>query len=84
MYFDRMAAGRLGTVTALRQGDMLQDFFGNFREMHESVRMRLSSDVITMESAATALRTKAGGDGPLAEALDAMDKHVTGRKKQLL
>ena len=84
MYFDRMADGRLGNVTALRQGDMLQDFFGNFREMHEAVRTRLQSDVITMDSAAAALRTKAGTDPALAEALDALDKHVTQRKKQLL
>ena len=84
MYFDRMAEGRLGNVTALRRGDMLQDFYGNFKEMHEAVRTRAQSDVITMESAASALRTKAGGNGPLAEALDAMDKHLTQRKKQLL
>jgi methyl-accepting chemotaxis protein len=84
MYFDRMADGRLGNVTALRRGDMLQDFFGNFREMHEAVRQRLQSDVITMESAAAALRAKASGNSQLAEALDALDKHVTQRKKQLL
>jgi methyl-accepting chemotaxis protein len=84
MYFDRMAEGRLGNVTALRRGDMLQDFFGNFREMHEAVRTRMQSDVITMESAAVALRAKAGSDGKLVEALDALDKHITARKKQLL
>jgi len=84
LYFERMAEGRLGNITALRKGDMLQDFFGNFREMHEAVRTRLQGDVITMESAAAALRTKAGSNAKLAEALDAMDKHVTGRKKQLL
>jgi hypothetical protein len=84
MYFDRMARGRLGHVTPLRQGDMLQDFFSNFREMHEAVRTRMQSDVITMESSANALRTKAGADAKLAEALDDMDKHVTVRKKQLL
>ena len=38
MYFERMADGRLGNVTPLRQGDMLQDFFANFKEMHEAVR----------------------------------------------
>ena len=82
-YFDRMSDGRLGNVSALRKGDMLQDFFGNFREMHEAVRTRMQSDVITMESAANALRTK--GDGKaLAEALDTLDKHITQRKKQLL
>jgi hypothetical protein len=84
MYFDRMKEGRLGNVTALRKGDMLQDFFGNFREMHETVRNRLQSDLITMESATQALRMKAGGDGKLGDALDAMDKHLTARKKQLL
>ena len=83
-FFDRMSQGRLGNVSALRRGDMLQDFFGNFREMHESVRTRLQGDVITMESAAAALRMKAGPDSKLSEALDALDKHVTVRKKQLL
>ena len=84
LYFDKMADGRLGKVTALRQGDMLQDFYGNFREMHEAVRTRAQADVITLESAATALRAKAGNDMKLAEALDALDKHVTQRKKNLL
>jgi methyl-accepting chemotaxis protein len=81
MYFDRMAEGRLGNVTALRRGDMLQDFFGNFREMHESVRKRFQSDLVTMESAATSLRSKLGEGNP---AVEAMDKHLTQRKKQLL
>jgi methyl-accepting chemotaxis protein len=81
MYFDRMAEGRLGKVTALRRGDMLQDFYGNFREMHDSVRTRLQSDLITMESAAAALRTKLGDNNA---ALEAIDKHITARKKQLL
>ncbi len=84
MYFERMAAGRIGNVTALRKGDMLQDFFGNFREMHESVRTRLQGDLITMEGAAVSLRQKAGADPKMAEVLDAIDKHVTQRKKQLL
>ncbi len=84
LYFDKMADGKLGKVTALRDGDMLQDFYGNFREMHEAVRTRAQGDVITLESAATALRAKAAGNAKLAEALDALDKHVTQRKKNLL
>lgn len=84
LYFDKMAEGKLGRVTALRQGDMLQDFYGNFREMHDAVRTRAQGDVITLESAATALRAKAGGDAKLAEALDNLDKHITQRKKNLL
>ena len=83
-YFDRMSRGKLGSVSPLRHGDMLQDFYSNFKDMHEAVRTRMQGDVITMESAADALRTKAGGDAKLAEALDAIDKHVTVRKKQLL
>jgi hypothetical protein len=84
LYFDKMGEGRLGKVTALRQGDMLQDFYANFREMHEAVRTRAQADVITLESAATSLRAKAGDNAKLAEALDALDKHVTQRKKNLL
>ncbi len=84
LYFDKMAEGKLGKVTALRKGDMLQDFYGNFREMHEAVRTRMQSDVISMEGAANHLRTKAANDPKLAEALDALDHHVTQRKKQLL
>jgi methyl-accepting chemotaxis protein len=83
-YFDKMAEGRLGNVWGLRKGDMLQDFFANFKEMHEAVRTRMQSDVITMESAATQLRAKAAGNEKLTEALDALDKHLTQRKKQLL
>jgi methyl-accepting chemotaxis protein len=82
MYFDRMAEGRLGTVTALRRGDMLQDFFASFREMHEAVRGRVQGDVATMERAIAALRDKAG-EGPLAAALDKLDRHVARRKQQL-
>jgi len=84
LYFDKMKEGRLGKVTALRDGDMLQDFYGNFREMHDAVRKRAQEHVITLEGAATALRVKAGDDAKLAEALDALDKHITQRKKNLL
>jgi nitrogen fixation/metabolism regulation signal transduction histidine kinase len=43
-YFDKMAQGKLGKVTNLRKGDMLQDFYGNFREMHDAVRARQTAD----------------------------------------
>ena len=84
MYFDKMSEGRLGNVWGLRKGDMLQDFFGNFKEMHEAVRTRAQSDVITMDSAASALRAKAAGNAELLAELDAFDKHLTQRKKNLL
>ena len=89
-YFDHMAEGRLGVVTPLRRGDMLQDFFGNFKAMHESLRARTEGDVQTMERAAGALR-KAHDEGDyrgeararLADALDALERHIAQRKKQL-
>ena len=82
MYFDRMADGRLGKVTALRKGDMLQDFFASFREMHESVRSRLVDDTAAMERAAAQLEDKSG-DGELARAVAALKAHVAKRKQQL-
>jgi hypothetical protein len=84
LYFDKMKEGRLGKVTALRDGDMLQDFYTNFREMHDAVRKRAQDHVVTLETAGAALRGKAGSDPKLAEALDVLDKHIAQRKKNLL
>ena len=90
MYFDRMAVGRLGVVTALRQGDMLQDFYLNFQEMHDSVRERSKQDLGSLEEALAKLReAKNNADyrgekqAELAEALAELDKHLAERKKQL-
>jgi hypothetical protein len=87
-YFEQMADGRLGPVTPLRRGDMLQDFFGDFKSMHESLRVRAQADVAVMEQALTALRdargeADAGARGKLDDALAALDQHIAGRKKHL-
>ena len=82
MYFERMAEGKLGKVTPLREGDMLQDFYVTFKAMHESVRARAVSDADLMESAARRLRAGAAG-AQLGAELDALDQHVTRLKKQL-
>lgn len=91
MYFDRMSEGRLSKVTPLRQGDMLQDFYANFKEMHEAVRARAQSDVQIMERAVTTLnesKNKADYRGEardkLTEAVDALATHVDQRKKNLV
>jgi hypothetical protein len=78
MYFDRMAEGRLGNVTALRRGDMLQDFFTTFRDTHDTIRARLATDLGVMENAASVLRAKLGKD-----ALAGFDAHLTKRKAAL-
>jgi len=87
-YFEQMAEGRLGVVTPLRRGDMLQDFFGEFKAMHESLRARAQADVAALEQALTALRDARGeadaaGRGKLDDAVTALDQHIAGRKKQL-
>ena len=90
VYFDHMAEGRLGAVTPLRRGDMLQDFFGDFKAMHESLRARAQADADAMERAVAALRASHNqadyrGDarGRLDDALEGLDRHVTQRKKLL-
>jgi hypothetical protein len=85
MYFDQMADGRLGAVTPLRRGDMLQDFFGDFKVMHESLRVRSQADVAAMEQAIATLREARGSAarGQLDDALAALEHHVAHRKKQL-
>jgi methyl-accepting chemotaxis protein len=83
MYFEHMAEGRLGNVTPLRRGDMLQDFFGDFKAMHESVRERSVADVAALERALAALRGSRDAAGGLNDALDALERHIVQRKKQL-
>lgn len=90
MYFDRMAVGRLGVVTPLREGDMLQDFYLNFKDMHDAVRARAQGDASALEKALETLRdSKNQADyrgearAKMDEALDELDKHLAERKKQL-
>jgi methyl-accepting chemotaxis protein len=81
-YFDRMAEGKFGKVTPLREGDLLQDFFAQFKAMHESVRVRAVADADAMERALRALREGPAGEALAAE-LDALDQHVAQLRKQL-
>lgn len=90
MYFDRMAEGRLGVVTPLRQGDMLQDFFTHFKDAHDAVRARAIADVDAMAAAVSTLRDAGNrGDyrgeayGKLVEEMDLLENHLSNRKKQL-
>ncbi len=85
MYFDQMAEGRLGKVTPLRHGDMLQDFFGDFKDMHEALRARSLADVAAMEQALVALRDSSdlATRGKLDGALETFEQHLAQRKKQL-
>jgi hypothetical protein len=90
MYFDRMADGRVGKVTPLRKGDMLQDFYTTFCEMHDAVRARLTDDHAQMQKAFDALKaSKPEGDyrgegrAKLDEELTSMEQHLAARKTAL-
>jgi hypothetical protein len=83
LYFDKMAAGRLGKVTALRKGDMLQDFYGNFRDAHDAMRARQVADMDTLEKflAVAAAVPRTGGVG---DAVDDLAAHVKERRANLV
>lgn len=90
MYFDRMAAGRLGVVTPLRQGDMLQDFYSSFKDMHDTIRARAKADSSAMEKALASMREaknqadyRGEAQSKLEEALAELDKHLIERTKNL-
>ncbi|MCE9579488.1 MAG: hypothetical protein K8W52_40580 [Deltaproteobacteria bacterium] len=82
-YFDEMAAGKLGPVWGLRKGDMLQDFFGSFREMHDATRARLGDDAAALTRLSAACQAAGAKDPELARALAALDAHVAARKQAL-
>jgi hypothetical protein len=82
LYFDQMSRGRFAKVTALRRGDMLQDFFSSFQETSEAMRKRMQADLDVMERACKAARN-ANVSGPLAEAVASLEAHVAERRKQV-
>ncbi|MDQ3369429.1 MAG: hypothetical protein M3680_28720 [Myxococcota bacterium] len=87
MYFDRMADGRLGVVTPLRRGDMLQDFYTSFKDMHDEVRSRAQHDLESLAKAAAALREQSqayrGDAHGITEQLEALEKHLEDRRTKL-
>jgi len=90
MYFERMAEGRLGQVTPLRRGDMLQDFFGDFKTMHEALRARAIADVEVLDRVAGVLRDsrneadyRGEARAKLDDSLESLEHHVARRKNQL-
>src|SRR5215471_9312195 len=68
----RVRDNRMNKAPAgLRKGDELQDFYSNFREMHEAVRERVIEDVKVMGSAVAAIETSgAAGTPAVQRALD--------------
>ena len=48
LYMHDMAEGRMHAIMPLRKGDMLQDFYVQFRDMHQTVRDRLKGHAAVM------------------------------------
>ncbi len=82
LYFDRMSSGRFTEVTALRRGDMLQDFFSSFQATSTSIRNRMIRDLEVMERATRAARN-ANVTGELAEEVGRLEAHIADRRARL-
>jgi hypothetical protein len=72
------------SLRQLRKGDELQEFYTNFREMHEAVRERVVEDVKIMGSAVAAIETSgAAGTPAVQRALDEL-RQLKKRKEESL
>lgn len=86
IYFDRMAAGQLGTVTPLRALDMLKSFYATFSETHAAVRERLAADNAKAQAlldACDQAGIDATGESDLATSIAALRDHVKARNASL-
>lgn len=91
LYFEKMANGKLGKVTPLRSGDMLQDFYASFKEMHDAVRERAKADnealikaVETLQASKNEGDYRGEGRAVLDEELAKLAAHNEARKAALV
>ena len=91
LYFEKMANGKLGKVTPLRSGDMLQDFYVSFKEMHDALRERAKADNAALAKAVETLKASKNegdyrGEGrqALDDELEKLGAHVEARKAALV
>lgn len=84
-FFGKVRESRLGPIPpTLRKGDELQEFYGAFREMHQSLRERQEEDVRVVSDAVTALEAAAATSTPAAQrALDDL-RQLQRRKEESL
>jgi hypothetical protein len=84
-YFDEMAAGKLGNVWSLRKGDMLQDFYDKFKEMHGAVRKRHQEDNEAYKKFLAACESAGIAEGgALAGEVGELRAHLERREKALV
>ena len=80
-YFDEMAVGKLGNVYALRKGDMLQDFYDKFREMHGAVREKHREDNAALKRFLAAVEASGGAEGALGREVDELKTYLAKREE---
>ncbi len=84
MYFDKMRGERLGDTWPLRKGDMLRDFYGNFKEMHDAVRARHKSDNEAVRRFLDACESAGvSREGALGHQLDELETYHKSRDEAL-
>jgi nitrogen fixation/metabolism regulation signal transduction histidine kinase len=78
-YFTKMKDGSLGPVYNLRKGDQLQEFFEQFKTMHDALRHRAEEELAVLNQVVPALQaTKPTGEA--ATQLEALES--LRRKKE--
>ncbi len=81
-YFDEMAEGKLGNVWALRKGDMLQDFYVKFKQMHDALKKRHKEDNEAMKKFIAACEGAGVGEGGgLGRELGELRAHLESREQ---
>lgn len=84
LYFEKIAQGRMGPVYPLRKGDMLQDFYEKFSEMHEAVRSRFQRDNDLVGRFLQACKDAGvSREGALGHRLDELEAHHRARTEAL-
>jgi len=84
-FFGRVRDNRLGPApTALRKGDELQEFYGAFKEMYQSLRTRAEDDVRVIGNVVSVLETSPDARSPnMLRALDEL-RELRKRKEESL
>jgi len=84
MYFDKMRAQRLGDTWPLRKGDMLKDFYDDFKHTHDAIRERHQADNEAIGKFLEACEAAGvSREGELGHRLDELETHHTERDEAL-
>jgi hypothetical protein len=84
LYFKKWEKGVLGEVYPLRKGDMLRDFYDDFKSTHDEVRGRFkAANEVAGRFVEACDKASVSDDGELGEALKRFREFQVERKKAL-